>query len=149
MKRLHIHITVDDLAKAIGFYSVLLGAEPTKAKPDYAKWMLEDPRINFAVSTRSARAGLDHLGIQVTEEAEADAIVGRLADAQAETMPELATTCCYARSDKHWVNDPAGIPWEIYRTLEDAEIYGPERPQSAAEQGGACCKPAALAGNRT
>jgi catechol 2,3-dioxygenase-like lactoylglutathione lyase family enzyme len=149
MKRLHVHITVDDLARAIGFYSVLLGAEPTKVKPDYAKWMLEDPRINLAVSTRSSRTGLDHLGIQVTEEAEANAVVERLDEAQAETMPELATTCCYARSDKHWVTDPAGIPWEIYRTLEDAEIYGPERRQPATEQSGACCAPASMTGGQS
>jgi len=149
MKRLHVHITVDDLNEAVGFYSALLGEEPAKLKTDYAKWMLEDPRVNLAVSTRSSRAGLDHLGIQVTEEAEADAIVERLAGAKSGTTPELATTCCYARSDKHWVRDPAGVPWEIYRTLGDAEIYGPERPQSLVEQGGACCRPAAMAGDRT
>lgn len=148
MKRLHLRITVDDLDRAVRFYSALSGTEPTKRKADYAKWMVEDPRVNLAVSTRSARLGLDHLGIQLSEEAEADETVGRLAEAQAELTHELATTCCYARSDKHWTHDPAGISWEIYRTFGDADIYGRERPQVVARHGGACCVPATVAGEQ-
>ena len=132
LKRLHVDITVDDFDKAVHFSSALLGADTAQIKTDYSMWLLVGWPVNLAISTRSARIGIDHLGIQVSEETEAAEVIKRLAGARAETTPELATTCCYARSDKHWTHDPAGIPWEIYRTLEDAEIYGHGRPGAAA-----------------
>lgn len=149
MKRLHLHVTVDDLDKAVGFYTRLFDAEPVKLRADYAKWLLDDPRVNFAVSTRSQRVGLDHLGIQVEEEREATAVAGRLAAAGAEVLREQETICCYARSNKHWVSDPAGIPWEVYHTLADAEVYGADRPAVSEASDGACCTPAALAGDKS
>lgn len=145
MKRLHLHVTVDDLDQAVGFYTRLFDAEPVKLKSDYAKWLLDDPRVNFAISTRARRAGLDHLGIQVDEDRDATAVTERLAAAGTEILRERETTCCYARSNKHWVNDPAGIPWEVYRTLADAEVYGVDRPAVSEASDGACCTPAALA----
>ncbi|MGE3787507.1 MAG: ArsI/CadI family heavy metal resistance metalloenzyme [Nitrospirales bacterium] len=141
MKRLHIHIGVERLEEAIGFYSRLLGAEPVKRKPDYAKWMLEDPRVNLAISTRASTTGVDHLGIQVEEEQELNEIRQRLQTGNLPVSEEGETLCCYAKSDKSWVLDPAGIPWEAYRTMEDAEIFS---TPSAAENT-ACCEPALLA----
>ena len=148
MKRLHLHVSVDDLDQAVGFYTRLFGAEPVKLKADYAKWLLEDPRVNFAISTRGSRVGLDHLGIQVDEDRDAAAVAERLAAAGAEILREPATTCCYARSNKHWVNDPAGIPWEVYRKLADAQVYGVDRPAAREASQRACCTPSALAGEK-
>lgn len=141
MKRFHIHIGVDQLDEAIRFYSALFGAEPVKTKPDYAKWMLDDPRVNFAISTRAKIKGVDHLGIQVEEESELNEIRCRFETADMPVLEEGATTCCYARSDKSWVQDPAGIPWEAYRTMEDAQFFS-ENPDGAE---GACCAPDAPA----
>lgn len=138
MKRFHIHVGVKDLDSSIRFYSTLFGQEPAKVKPDYAKWMLEDPRINFAISTRGIETGVNHLGIQVDTPPELDEIKTRLKGADMGIFNEGETTCCYAKSDKAWVSDPAGVPWEAYHTMSDAEIYKdtPKAGQSA------CCAPA-------
>lgn len=141
MKRFHIHIGVEKLDESIRFYSALFGAEPVKTKPDYAKWMLDDPRVNFAISTRAKITGVDHLGIQVEEESELNELRSRFETADMPVLEEGTTTCCYARSDKSWVQDPAGIPWEAYRTMEDAQFFS-ENPSGAE---GACCAPDAPA----
>lgn len=137
MKRFHIHVGVEKLDEAVRFYSALFGAEPVKTKPDYAKWMLEDPRINFSISTRANKKGVDHLGIQVDEDSELSDLRGRLKSADMAVVDEGETVCCYARSDKSWVEDPAGIPWEAYRTMEDAQIFSGKTADSA------CCAPEA------
>lgn len=137
MKRFHIHVGVEKLDEAIRFYSALFGAEPAKTKPDYAKWMLEDPRINFAISTRANKKGVDHLGIQVDEDGELNELRGRLQKADMAVVNEGETVCCYARSDKSWVEDPAGIAWEAYRTMEDAQMFSGK----AATSETACCGP--------
>jgi catechol 2,3-dioxygenase-like lactoylglutathione lyase family enzyme len=140
MKRLHLHVTVPDLAASIGFYETLFGAAPTVVKDDYAKWMLEDPRVNFAISTRHRAPCLDHVGIQVESAAELGELAGRLKAAGAQTFDEAATTCCYARSDKSWVSDPAGLRWETFYTFGEAAAYGADAGQAALEaQAGACC----------
>jgi catechol 2,3-dioxygenase-like lactoylglutathione lyase family enzyme len=141
MKRLHLHIAVDDLARSIGFYSTLFGRAPTVVKPDYAKWMLEDPRVNLAISTGGAAVGLDHAGIQVESESELREIAGRLKDAGERTRDQEATTCCYAVSDKAWVSDPSGVRWESFFTHGEATVYG-ERdrdPAPATVRPSACC----------
>lgn len=129
MKRLHVHVAVDDLDRSIRFYSTLFAAAPTVVKPDYAKWMLEDPRVNFAVSARNRdHAGLDHLGIQVEDGGELTAVYGRLEQAEGAVLGEGATTCCYAQSEKSWIVDPSGIAWETFLTHDESTVYG----QSAA-----------------
>lgn len=149
MKRLHVHVAVPDLEQSIRFYSTLFGAEPVKVKADYAKWMLEDPRVNFAISQRGSRApGVDHVGVQVDTRAELDELAGRLKAAGSQTLDEEATTCCYAKSDKTWVNDPAGVRWETFYTFGDATMYGEDEPaiaKSASASNGACCGGAAQA----
>jgi catechol 2,3-dioxygenase-like lactoylglutathione lyase family enzyme len=140
MKRLHIHIGVEQLEEAIGFYSKLFGVEPVKRKPDYAKWMLEDPRVNLAISTRASKKGVDHLGIQVEEEQELADIRQRLKAGNLPVGEEGETLCCYAKSDKSWVLDPAGVPWEVYRTMEDAEIFSTHSLKTDT----ACCEPVLL-----
>jgi catechol-2,3-dioxygenase len=137
MKRLHIHIAVDDLEQSTTFYSALFGAEPSKQKPDYAKWMLDDPRINFAISARGADKGLDHLGIQVDEESELEDLRTRLTQANMSLFSEGETTCCYAKSDKSWVKDPSGVAWEAYHTMGEAEFFN----DAPAAEEGACCAP--------
>ncbi len=152
MKRLHVHVAVPDLQQSIRFYSTLFGAEPVKIETDYAKWMLEDPRVNFAISQRGARVpGVDHIGVQVDSRAELDELSARLKAAGNETLDEEAATCCYARSDKTWVNDPSGVRWETFYTFGDATTYGedaaaPSVPETSAK--GACCAPAATAGEK-
>jgi hypothetical protein len=139
MKRFHVHLHVQDLGKSIGFYSTLFAAEPTRIEADYAKWMLDDPRINFAISTRGSTLGVDHLGFQTDDAAE---LAGMKARAQAADMAledEGETTCCYARSDKHWITDPQGIAWEHFHTLGDIPVFSEGR-QADAES--ACCTPA-------
>ena len=140
MKRLHIHIGVEQLEEAIGFYSKLFGAEPVKRKPDYAKWMLEDPRVNLAISTRASKKGVDHLGIQVEEEQELADIRQRLKAGDLPVGEEGETLCCYAKSDKTWVLDPGGVPWEAYRTMADADIFS----DSSEVSEGACCAPSTM-----
>lgn len=139
MKRVHLHVSVDNITKSIGFYSNLFGASPTVEKPDYAKWMLEDPFVNFAISKRGAAPGLDHIGIQVESDAELSEIKERLEKAELSLVTEEGTTCCYAKSDKHWVQDPSGIAWETYRTLDSAPTFS---GQESTEPSAACCIPA-------
>ncbi len=135
MKRMHVHVSVKNLAESIRFYSALFGAQPVKTKPDYAKWMLEDPRLNFAISTRSGHVGIDHLGLQVDDGAELNALREQLVKADLTTHDVGETVCCYAKSEKSWVKDPSGIAWEAYHTMEDAQIF------SAVEAENACCVP--------
>ncbi|UCE90328.1 MAG: VOC family protein, partial [Pseudomonadota bacterium] len=124
MKRLHVHIAVEDLQKSIAFYSGLFAAAPTVEKDDYAKWMLDDPRVNFAISTRAARTGLDHVGIQVDDAQELDEIRQRLNAAQLPVEEQAGAECCYARSDKYWSVDPQGIAWEAFHSLEQIPVFG-------------------------
>ena len=140
MKRFHIHVHVDDLAKSIGFYSKLFAAEPARIEGDYAKWMLEDPRINFAISTRGSKTGIDHLGFQADDPAELAALKARAEAADMALLDEGETSCCYARSEKHWVTDPQGIAWEHFHTLGDIPVFSEGR-RSDAEA--ACCAPEA------
>ena len=137
MKRLHIHVSVEKLDESIRFYSALFGAEPVKTKPDYAKWLLEDPRVNFAISTRAKNKGIDHLGIQVDEEDELAELRDRLKAGDMPVVNEGETVCCYAVSDKSWIQDPSGIPWEAYRTMEDAQLFSSQVDQTSS----GCCTP--------
>ena len=139
MKRMHLHISVEDINKSIGFYNSLFGATPTVSKPDYAKWMLDDPSVNFAISQRGAKAGLDHIGIQVESDTELSEIKSRLENAELSLLTEEGATCCYAKSDKHWVQDPSGIAWETYHTLDSAPTFS---SQESTELSAACCVPA-------
>jgi predicted enzyme related to lactoylglutathione lyase len=139
MKRLHVHVAVDDLERAVPFYATLFGAAPSVRKHDYAKWMLDDPRVNFAISQRGRAAGLDHLGIQVEAADELAAVAGRLSDAGQSVFSEHQTTCCYARSDKAWVTDPAGISWETFLTHGSATVYGEDRSAAQVAAAAACC----------
>lgn len=144
MKRLHVHVSVDDLTQSIRFYSTLFSAEPTVIKDDYAKWMLEDPRVNFAISKRAGNsAGISHLGIQVEDKAELAEVYDRLSRAERPTVERQGTICCYARSDKRWIADPQGVPWETFFTYGKATVYG---EGSLAElrakmHGAGCCEP--------
>ncbi len=147
MKRLHVHVGVDDLPTSIGFYSTLFAAEPTVVQPDYAKWMIEDPRVNFAISTGHAGRGIEHLGIQVEDEAELAEVAARLARADGPVLDEGATTCCYATSTKAWISDPQGVVWETFLTSGAATDYGTSPAlarlaTSANAADGACCAPA-------
>lgn len=137
MKRLHIHIGVEKLEEAIRFYSALFDALPIKTKPGYAKWLLDDPHVNFAVSTRASQQGVDHVGIQVDESHELEGMRERLKQAEMAVYDEGETVCCYARSDKTWVQDPTGLPWEAYRTMEDADVFSTKTQNAEA----ACCTP--------
>lgn len=138
MKRFHVHLHVHDLARSIGFYSKLFAARPTRVEADYAKWMLDDPRLNFAISTRAAEAGIDHLGLQVDDAAELAELKARAEAADLALLDEGQTSCCYARSDKHWVTDPQGIAWEQFHTLSDIPVFREAAPAAAAA---ACCAP--------
>jgi predicted enzyme related to lactoylglutathione lyase len=148
MKRLHVHVAVEDIADAVPFYATLFGVEPSVRKPDYAKWMLDDPRVNFAISARGRAAGVDHLGIQVEGEEDLAIIAGRLTAAGGTVVREHQTTCCYARSDKAWVTDPAGVSWETFLTHGPATVYGEDLPLPSAQAdrdalASACCVPGA------
>ena len=123
MKRMHIHVGVESLDQGIKFYSALFDKPPVKTKSDYAKWMLDDPRLNFAISTRTGSTGVNHLGLQVDEEGEMEELRERLKRADMSLFDEGETVCCYARSDKSWVTDPAGVAWEAYRTMAEARAY--------------------------
>ena len=132
MKRLHLHIAVEDLTRSIGFYSTLFGAQPTVVKDDYAKWMLEDPRVNLAISQRDRVApGVDHVGVQAETAAELAGMAARLKAAGETTFDQEATTCCYATSDKSWVTDPSGVRWETFHTLGEATTYGEDEVMPA------------------
>jgi hypothetical protein len=142
MKRMHLHVSVPDLGQSIQFYATLFGAPPSVVKDDYAKWMLEDPRVNFAISQRNTAAGVDHVGIQVGSPAELAELADRLKDAGARTFDQTATTCCYAKSDKSWVSDPAGVRWETFYTFGEAVAYGEDHAEPALSdqvEAAACC----------
>lgn len=140
MKRLHLHVSVPDIEQAVAFYSTLFDAQPTVLKGDYAKWMIEDPRVNLAISSRARAVGVDHVGVQVDNTEELSELASRLKAAGNETFDQEATTCCYAKSDKSWVTDPAGVRWETFFTMGDATAYGEDEvmPETAS----ACCGPA-------
>jgi len=146
MNRLHVHLHVNDIAQSVRFYSALFGAEPAKREPDYAKWMLDDPRVNFAISTGGA-PGLDHLGIQVEDEGALASATARAKDAAGSVFEEKAANCCYAVSDKAWATDPQGVRWETFHTTGDLTVYGvgaAEQRLSIAEPAKtSCCAPAA------
>jgi hypothetical protein len=157
MKRLHVHVSVENVSNAIGFYSALFAAQPSVVKPDYAKWMLDDPRVNFAISMRGRAAGLDHLGIQVEDSSELHDVYARLGKAGGTVIEQGQTTCCYAKSEKAWIDDPAGISWETFLTSGESTVYGDGTGERAGEariaheggnravqsgsQAGACCAP--------
>jgi len=144
MKRLHLHVAVDNLDRSIGFYSTLFGASPTVTKPDYAKWMLDDPKVNFAISARGMEAGLDHAGIQVETEDELHELARRLKAAGETTRDQEAASCCYAQSHKSWVSDPSGLRWETFYTFGEATTYGEDDvPQIEAAATSSCCAPRA------
>lgn len=149
MKRLHVHVAVNDLEQSIGFYSALFAANPAVVKPDYAKWMLDDPRVNFAISTRGREAGLDHLGIQVEDADELHDVYARLRVAGGEVIEQGQTACCYAKSEKAWISDPAGIAWETFLTTGESTTYGDGTGERVArvahEKKSACCAPAPAA----
>lgn len=136
MMRFHVHVNVRDLDASIRFYSNLFAAAPTVVKRDYAKWMIDDPRLNFAISTRDRAVGIDHVGIEAGDGAELEELSRRLAAANAVALVETGTTCCYARSDKTWAEDPQGLRWETFHTFDAATTY------YAPEAGSACCAPA-------
>lgn len=144
MKRFHVHAHVEDLQASIAFYSRLFAAEPTRVESDYAKWMLEDPRINFAISTRGGKPGVDHLGIQTDTEEELAELKERARAADMSLLAEGETTCCYARSDKYWLTDPQGIAWEQFHTLGSIPVFS--EGTKAAPEASACCAPAAPRG---
>ena len=138
MKRFHIHVGVKDIQKSVQFYSTLFGQKPVKLKNDYAKWMLDDPKLNFAISTLSGEEGVDHLGIQVEDSGELSEITNRLKSADLGVYDEGETTCCYAESNKAWAKDPSGIAWETYQNMADVEVYG---DRSDLTEGESCCAP--------
>lgn len=137
MKRLHVNLAVADLDESIAFYNGLFAAEPTVVKPDYAKWMLDDPRVNFAISTRGERKGIDHLGIQVEQEDELGDVFNRLKTAGRPVIEQGETTCCYAKSEKNWIFDPEGIAWETFLTKGESAVFGTDA--DLHNQGKACC----------
>jgi predicted enzyme related to lactoylglutathione lyase len=144
MKRMHVHVAVEDLSVAIGFYSALFATQPSVVKPDYAKWMLDDPRVNFAISARGARAGLDHLGIQVESADELQEVYARLHEAGGKVFAEGQTICCYAKSEKSWIDDPAGIAWETFLTTGESTDYGVSVERGArVARDKTCCTPQA------
>ncbi len=146
MTRLHVHVSVEEIDRSIGFYSTLFGAEPSVVKADYAKWMLEDPRVNFAISQRGHAAGVDHIGIQTDTPEELDELASRMKAAGEQTLEQTAASCCYARSNKAWVNDPSGVKWETFHTFGEETVYGedaaPVVVKDTAAGTSACCAPA-------
>lgn len=147
MKRFHVHVSVEDLAEGIRFYSAVFGTAPAVEKADYAKWMLDDPRVNFAISTRGRRPGVNHLGMQVESDEEMRQMRANLEKADTALLEQTGVSCCYARSDKYWVTDPAGIAWETFHSLGGVPVYG-EDDQARTEdferaQEAGCCVPRA------
>jgi lactoylglutathione lyase len=139
MKRFHVHVHVEDLATSVAFYSRLFAAEPARLEGDYAKWMLDDPRINFAISARGGKPGVDHLGFQTDDAAELAELKARAESADMALLDEGATSCCYARSEKHWVTDPQGIAWEHFHTLGSIPMFS--ETSAGPAQAAACCAP--------
>ncbi len=144
MKRLHVHVSVDDIDASVRFYSTLFAARPTVEKDDYAKWMLDDPRVNFAISRRGAATGIRHLGIQVEDRAELTEVYERLKRAQAPVVEEGATTCCYAQSEKSWISDPQGVQWETFLTTGQSTTYGSQAAHAKPNEK-SCCGPLSCA----
>ncbi|MEO8037229.1 MAG: ArsI/CadI family heavy metal resistance metalloenzyme [Betaproteobacteria bacterium] len=148
MKRFHVHVAVDDIAASTRFYTALFGLGPTVLKDDYAKWQLDDPRVNFAISHRGNPAGVNHLGIQTDDDAELEALQAQLGRAEVAAVAEQGAACCYARSNKYWVTDPSGLAWETFHTLGEIPTFN-EAPAAAAPaavaQPAACCTPAVVA----
>jgi predicted enzyme related to lactoylglutathione lyase len=143
MKRMHVHVGVEDLERSISFYSALFATRPAVVKSDYAKWMLDDPRVNFAISTRGKQPGLDHLGIQVESQAELHEVYARLREAGGTVIEQGQTACCYAQSEKSWIDDPSGIAWETFHTTGESTVYGDgsgEREARIAHEK-SCCAP--------
>lgn len=145
MKRLHISLAVEDLSESVRFYTALFRAEPTVLKADYAKWMLEDPRLNFALVSRGRTVGVDHLGFQVESEAELEALRAQMASTDQATVVQKGTVCCYARSDKYWTSDPQGLAWELFHTHGPALVYGDETDLNGRVGKAACCQPESAA----
>lgn len=143
MRRLHVHVAVDDLQKSIRFYNALFAAEPTVVKDDYAKWMLDDPRVNFAISRRSTEAGIRHLGIQAENRSELEDLYSRLQRAEGAVLEEGATSCCYAKSEKSWIADPQGVEWEAFLTTGESAVFGSSGPRQSGAQ--PCCVKSAAA----
>ena len=144
MKRFHVHMAVEDIEQNIRFYSIVFGSAPTVLKADYAKWMLDDPRVNFAISKRGAKSGLDHVGIQTESEVELEDVHSRLARADQNLLEQEQTSCCYAKSNKYWVQDPQGIAWEVFHTLGEVPVFGDGTLAAQSEKLGikaACCTP--------
>src|SRR6201990_2896143 len=145
MKRLHVHVAVEDLPQSIGFSSALFAEQPAVVKADYAKWMLDDPRVSFAISTRGRQPGLDHLGIQAESGEELHEIYARLHAAASDVFEQGQTACCYAKSEKSWIDDPAGISWETFHTTGESTVYGDGTGENVAriahEKESACCAP--------
>ncbi len=139
MKRFHVHVAVDKLDESIRFYSALFGVEPSVMKPDYAKWMLEDPRLNFAISRRGHAPGLNHLGFQLDSDAAMQEMRVHLGAADSTLVEQTGAACCYAKSDKYWVTDPSGIAWETFHTLTDVPVFGQDAQTNT--EGDACCVP--------
>ena len=140
MKRFHVHVAVHDLEQSIRFYSALFGTPPAVKKDDYAKWMLDDPRVNFAISNRSLKPGVDHLGLQAEDATELEEIGSRLAQADVSTLAQKNAACCYAKSDKYWTIDPQGVAWESFHTLADIPLFGADsRSKPKQEQPKAAC----------
>lgn len=146
MKRFHVHVAVDDLAQSTRFYSALFGAGPSVEKPDYAKWMLDDPRINFAISHRGSKRGVNHLGFQVDTDEELTSLQKQHEAAELSVFNEGNTQCCYAQSKKHWLTDPQGIAWEMYHSMGEVKTYnGSDDAETSGEDKRACCSPEANA----
>lgn len=141
MKRFHVHVHVDDLGKSVAFYSKLFAAEPARLEQDYAKWMLEDPRVNFAISTRGGASGVDHLGFQTDDAAELAQLKARAQAADMAILDEGETSCCYAQSEKHWVTDPQGVAWEHFHTLANIPVFSEKAAEPADNLASACCSP--------
>jgi len=143
MKRPHVHVSVRDLDASVRFYSQLFAAAPSTRKPDYAKWMLEDPRVNFAISQRDGKPGVQHLGIQVEDRTELAEVYERLRSAEGPVIEEGETTCCYAHSEKSWIDDPQGVQWETFLTTGQSTVYGTDeiRPKSVKLSEAPCCAP--------
>jgi catechol 2,3-dioxygenase-like lactoylglutathione lyase family enzyme len=139
MKRLHVHVAVENLDQSIRFYSQLFATDPTVRKDDYAKWMLDDPRVNFAISARARRAGIEHLGIEVENREELAEVYARLQRAEGPVREEGVTTCCYAKSEKSWIEDPQGVKWEAFLTTGESTVYGSDAPRLESES--KCCEP--------
>jgi catechol 2,3-dioxygenase-like lactoylglutathione lyase family enzyme len=148
MKRLHVHVAVKDLDASVRFYSQLFSVAPSEQKADYAKWLVDDPHVNFPISQRGAKPGVDHLGIQVEDRSKLLEVYGRLKAAHAPVVEEGETICCYARSEKSWIEDPQGIQWETFLTTGESTVYGSERiiPKQVKEaKSAACCAPTSCA----